>query len=41
MKPRHVAKAIGWTPASVRVALTRARAAIRECVEQKLAVAEE
>jgi RNA polymerase sigma-70 factor (ECF subfamily) len=40
MKPREVARAIGWTAGSVRVALSRARAAIRECVEQKLATAE-
>ncbi len=40
MKPRHVAQALGWTPASVRVALSRARAAIRECVEKKLSAAE-
>jgi len=40
MKPRHVAKALGWTAASVRVALSRARAAIRECVEKKMATAE-
>lgn len=40
MKPRHVAKALGWTAGSVRVALSRARAAIRECVEKKMAAAE-
>ena len=40
MKPRHVATALGWTAASVRVALSRARAAIRECVEKKMATAE-
>lgn len=40
MKPRHVAKALGWTAGSVRVALSRARAAIRECVENKIAAAE-
>jgi RNA polymerase sigma-70 factor (ECF subfamily) len=39
MKPRQVAAAIGWTAASVRVALCRARTAIRECVERKLATA--
>ena len=39
MKPRHVAKAIGWTSASVRVALSRARTAIRECVDRKVAAA--
>jgi RNA polymerase sigma-70 factor (ECF subfamily) len=37
MKPRQVAAAVGWTAASVRVALCRARTAIRECVERKLA----
>ena len=40
MKPRQVAKALGWTAGSVRVALSRARAAIRDCVEKKLASAE-
>jgi len=40
MKPRHVAKALGWTAGSVRVALSRARAAIRVCVEQKMATVE-
>jgi RNA polymerase sigma-70 factor (ECF subfamily) len=39
MKPRQVAKAIGWTAASVRVALSRARTAIRECVERKVSAA--
>lgn len=39
LKPRQVAKAIGWTAASVRVALSRARTAIRECVERKAAAA--
>jgi RNA polymerase sigma-70 factor (ECF subfamily) len=37
MKPRQVAAAIGWTAASVRVALCRARTAIRDCVERKMA----
>lgn len=40
MKPREVARSIGWTAGSVRVALSRARAAIRECVERKLTTAE-
>jgi RNA polymerase sigma-70 factor (ECF subfamily) len=40
MKPRHVATALGWTAASVRVALSRARAVIRECVENKVSAAE-
>ena len=40
MKPRHVARALGWTAGSVRVALSRARAAIRECVDKKMAHAE-
>lgn len=40
MKPREVARSIGWTAGSVRVALSRARAAIRECVERKLATVE-
>jgi RNA polymerase sigma-70 factor, ECF subfamily len=39
MKPRFVAKAMGWTASSVRVALCRARAVIRECVERKIAAA--
>jgi RNA polymerase sigma factor (sigma-70 family) len=39
MKPRQVAKAIGWTAASVRVALSRARTAIRDCVERKASAA--
>lgn len=39
MKPRQVAKAIGWTSASVRVALSRARAVIRDCVERKVTAA--
>jgi RNA polymerase sigma-70 factor (ECF subfamily) len=37
MKPRQVAAAVGWTAASVRVALCRARTAIRDCVERKMA----
>lgn len=37
MKPREVAQLIGWTGPSVHVALSRARAVLRECVDRKLA----
>jgi RNA polymerase sigma-70 factor (ECF subfamily) len=37
LKPKEVATAMGWSGPSVHVALSRARAAIRECIEQKLA----
>jgi RNA polymerase sigma-70 factor (ECF subfamily) len=37
MKPREVAKLMGWTNASVHVALSRARTALRECVDLKKA----
>lgn len=40
LKPKEVAAAMGWASASVHVALSRARAAIRECVERRLAAAE-
>jgi trk system potassium uptake protein TrkA len=36
MKPAEVATVIGWTPASVHVALSRARAAIRLCLDAKI-----
>lgn len=34
--PEQIATRIGWTAASVRVALTRARAALRECLRGQL-----
>jgi RNA polymerase sigma factor (sigma-70 family) len=40
LKPREVAKLMGWTNGSVHVALSRARAVIRECIDHKLAAAE-
>lgn len=36
MKPREVARMLGLTAGSVRVALCRARASLRECVERKV-----
>jgi len=36
LKPAEVARLMGWTPGSVHVALSRARAAIRACLERKL-----
>jgi len=41
LKPREVAKLMGWTNGSVHVALSRARAAIRECIDLKLAAGEQ
>lgn len=40
MKPREVAKLMGWTNASVHVALSRARTALRQCVDTKKAALE-
>lgn len=40
LKPREVAKLIGWTKASVHVTLSRSRAALRKCLDSKLAVAD-
>lgn len=40
MKPREVAKLMGWTNASVHVALSRARTALRQCVDAKKAALE-
>jgi len=37
MKPREVARLMGWTNGSVHVALSRARAVLRECIDHKLA----
>jgi RNA polymerase sigma-70 factor (ECF subfamily) len=34
--PEDIAPAVGWTPNSVRVALTRARQTLRECVDRTL-----
>jgi RNA polymerase sigma-70 factor (ECF subfamily) len=34
--PEQIAAAIGWTVNAVRVALTRARNALRECMEKRL-----
>lgn len=34
--PEDIAPAVGWTPNSVRVALTRARQNLRSCVERSL-----
>jgi RNA polymerase sigma-70 factor (ECF subfamily) len=36
-KPREIAGLIGWTPAAVSVALSRARTFLRQCIEQRLA----
>jgi RNA polymerase sigma-70 factor (ECF subfamily) len=36
-RPAEIAQRIGWTAESVYVALSRARAALRECVGRKLA----
>ena len=36
-KPAEIARQIGWTAEAVYVALSRARTALRECVERKLA----
>jgi RNA polymerase sigma-70 factor (ECF subfamily) len=41
MKPREVAHIIGWTGPSVHVALSRARAVLRECVDRKIAALSE
>jgi RNA polymerase sigma-70 factor (ECF subfamily) len=35
-KPAEIAKRLGWTPESVYVVLSRARAALRECVARKM-----
>jgi RNA polymerase sigma-70 factor (ECF subfamily) len=35
-RPTEIARRMGWTVNAVHVALTRARAALRECVERKL-----
>jgi RNA polymerase sigma-70 factor (ECF subfamily) len=36
-KPAEIARQINWTPESVYVALSRARAALRDCVQRRLA----
>ncbi len=39
-KPAEIAARLGWTPESVYVVLSRARATLRECVSRKLALGE-
>ena len=39
LQPQEVAEVIGWTPGAVRVALCRARAVLRKCVQSKIAAA--
>lgn len=34
--PREIARRLDWTPAAVSVALSRARKALRECIERQL-----
>lgn len=36
-KPQEIAQRLSWTPAAVSVALSRARKALRECIERQLA----
>jgi RNA polymerase sigma-70 factor, ECF subfamily len=36
--PETIAAAIGWTVSSVRVALTRARSMLRECMKKQLSI---
>lgn len=36
-EPEEIAREISWTPGAVRVALSRARASLRECVETRMA----
>ena len=38
--PEAIAAAVGWTPNSVRVALTRARQTLRACVDRSLGTSE-
>jgi RNA polymerase sigma-70 factor (ECF subfamily) len=35
-KPQEIAQLVKWTPSAVSVALSRARRALRECIEQQL-----
>lgn len=35
-KPQEIAQRLSWTPAAVSVALSRARKALRECIEHQL-----
>lgn len=35
-KPQEIAQRLAWTPAAVSVALSRARKAVRECIERQL-----
>ena len=37
-KPAEIAQRLGWTPESVYVVLSRARAVLRDCVARKLAL---
>jgi RNA polymerase sigma-70 factor, ECF subfamily len=37
-KPAEIARRLGWTAESVYVVLSRARAALRDCVERKLSL---
>ena len=39
--PQQIATGIGWTVSAVRVALTRARSVLRECMEKQLNVGSE
>ncbi len=41
LKPHEIAMLIGWTQNSVRVALCRARAFLRKCVQEQVAAAGE
>jgi len=36
-KPAEIARRLGWTPEAIYVALSRARAALRACIDDKLA----
>jgi DNA-directed RNA polymerase specialized sigma24 family protein len=35
-KPQEIAARLSWTPAAVSVALSRARKALRECIEHQM-----
>jgi RNA polymerase sigma-70 factor (ECF subfamily) len=36
-KPAEIARRLGWTPEAIYVALSRARAALRSCIDERLA----
>ena len=36
-KPAEIARRLGWTPEAIYVALSRARAALRSCLDERLA----